>query len=95
MDVLWGSRVIVLPQEQPQVLEELHEAHTGISKMKMLACSYVWWPKLDNDMNNLAKNFISCQVTGTSPPKAPLHPWECPAQPCSHLYYTLILQHNF
>jgi len=40
--VLWGSRVIVPPQGQPQVLEELHKAHTGTSKMKMLARSYVW-----------------------------------------------------
>ena len=83
---MWGSRVIVPPQGQPQVLKELHEAHTGTSKMKMLARSYVWWPKLDNDIEQLVKNCTNCQTMGTSPPKAPLHPWEYPVQPWSHLH---------
>jgi len=54
--------------------------------MKMLARSYVWWSKLDNNIEHLAKNCTNCQATGTLPPKAPLHPWEYPAQPWSHLH---------
>ena len=65
---LWGSHVIILPQGQPQVHEELHEAHTGISQMKMLAHSYVWWPKLDSDIEQLSKNCTNRQAIGTSPP---------------------------
>ena len=37
MDVLWSSRVVFPPKGQTQVLNELHEAYTGASKMKMLA----------------------------------------------------------
>ena len=79
--VLWGSRVVIPPQGCTQVLNELHEAHTGASKMKMLARAYVWWPKLDSDIEQLAKNCTNCQATSSSPPEAPLHPWEWPAQP--------------
>ena len=34
--LLWGSRVIVQPQNRKAVLSELHEAHPGITRMKVL-----------------------------------------------------------
>ena len=81
-----GSRVVIPPQGCTHVLNELHEAHTGASKMKMLARAYVWWPKLGSDIEQLAKNCTHCQATSSSPPKAPLHPWEWPIQPWSRLH---------
>ena len=41
LDVL-GCHVIVPAAGQQIVLNQLHETHPGISKMKMLARSYVW-----------------------------------------------------
>ena len=40
--LLWGSRVIVPPSCRKEVLNELHEAHPGISHMKALSqgCTY-------------------------------------------------------
>lgn len=35
--ILWGARVVVLPPGQKSVLEEMHETHLGVSKMKALA----------------------------------------------------------
>ena len=84
--ILWGSRVVVPPQGQAKVLAELHSCHTGACKMKMLARSYFWWPKLDNDIEKIARECPNCQLTGASPPKAPLHPWEWPTQPWGHLH---------
>ena len=45
--LLWGSRIIVPSKGRQAILDELHETHPGTSKMKELARSYVWWPKMD------------------------------------------------
>ena len=48
--LLWGARVIVPPQGREEVLNILHNTHPGIVKMKSLARSYVWWPKMDANL---------------------------------------------
>ena len=84
--ILWGSRVVVPPQGRQAVLNELHDTHPGCSKMKSLARSYVWWPKMDSDIENLVKQCQVCQESRPSPPAAPLHPWEWPSKPWSRIH---------
>ena len=54
--------------------------------MKALARSYIWWPKMDTDIEPLVKKCTDCQQSSSSPPTAPLHPWEWPAQPWIRLH---------
>ena len=84
--IMWGSRVIVPPQGRNFIIEELHDTHPGISRMKSLARSYVWWPKIDRDLETKAKQCRSCQSTQKAPAVAPLHPWEFPSKPWSRLH---------
>ena len=84
--VLWGSRVVVPPQGRAAVLGELHKTHPGCSKMKALARSYIWWPKMDQEIEDLVKRCSVCQESRPSPPPAPLHPWQWPSQPWSRLH---------
>ena len=51
--LLWGSRVIVPPAGRSRIKNELHSGHPGISKMKSLARSFVWWPNMDKDLEEL------------------------------------------
>ena len=42
--ILRGSRVVVPEVARQRILEELHEGHPGISRMKGIARGVVWWP---------------------------------------------------
>ena len=72
--VLWGNRVVVPPPGRVRVIEELHEGHPGVSRMKSLARSVVWWPQMDQEIEDKVKSCSSCQSTRHQPPPAPLHP---------------------
>ena len=68
------------------MLEELHETHPGVSKMKALARSYVWWPHMDKEIEEVVRTCENCQANCPSPPVAQLHPWEWPEQPWSRIH---------
>ena len=84
--ILWGNRVVVPPPGRKSVLEELHLSHPGISRMKSLARSYVWWPNMDKELEAMVKTCIQCQLNRKSPPASPLHPWDWPERPWSRLH---------
>ena len=60
--VLWGSRVVVPPQGHTKIIKELHEGHPGSTRMKALARSFVWWPQLDRDLENVVQSCEICQT---------------------------------
>ena len=84
--VLWGSRVVVPKKGQELVTDLLHEGHPGISRMKSLARSFVWWPGMDIQLENRVKDCERCQSTRHLPPKVPLHPWEWPKRPWERIH---------
>ena len=84
--ILWGSRVVVPPPGRNFVIQELHTAHPGISRMKSLARSYIWWPKIDKDIELRVRTCENCQLNQNLPPEVPLHSWSFPSQPWSRLH---------
>ena len=71
-----GSPIIVPKQGREGLLALLHAGHPGISKLKGLACSYVWWPNIDADLEVQVKQCNQCQVNQLFPPAEVMHPWE-------------------
>ena len=84
--LLWGSRVIVPEKGRERVLSMLHQAHPGMSKMKCLVRCYVWWPKMDSEIEACVKACEMCQVNQKAPPAVPLHPWSYPSRPWSRVH---------
>ena len=72
-----GKLGIVIPHAgQSLVLQELHEAHPGAIRMKQLARTLVWWPGIDQDIENTIKSCAECQTNQSSPTETPLLPWQ-------------------
>lgn len=84
--VLWGNRIVVPEPGRQAVLQELHEGHPGMSRMKSLARMYVWWPGINQDVEKSVHLCRQCQETSSSPPAAPLSPWKWPSRPWSRLH---------
>ena len=84
--IMWGIRVIIPKKFQNYVLEELHNKHIGMPRMKSLVRSYVWWPGLDKDIEDLAKSCLACQSHKHAPAVAPLHPWTWPTSPWNRIH---------
>jgi hypothetical protein len=55
--------------------------HAGIFQIKRLARSYVWWPSLDSQIEDLVRGCIHCQSNCDFPASVPLNPRSWPAKP--------------
>ena len=84
--ILWGSRVIIPPVFREKMLEELHWEHPGICAMKAIARTCVWWPKMDEEIEQKIKLCSVCQDVRTSPPCAPLIPWKWATRPFQRIH---------
>ena len=53
-NVLLYSESVVIPKKlQNRILRDFHTGHPGINRMKSLMRSYVYWPKMDNDITDM------------------------------------------
>ena len=64
-----------------QCLNELHSTHFGAMKMKSLARSYFWWPRMDQEIESLSNKCDVCCQFRKAPPKVKLHSWSPPREP--------------
>ena len=83
---MWGIRIIVSNKLQTRILQEVHQEHQGIAKMKSIARNYVWWPNLDHCLEKVAKNCLACQQIKNVPAVAPLQPWVWPSKPWQRIH---------
>ena len=65
--------------------------------MKPLSRSYVWWPKLDADIESKVRACAVCERVRATPTKLPLHPRIYPKHPFQkvHIYFCEDKQQHF
>ena len=51
-----------------------------MTKMKSLARLHIWWPGIDEKIEQFVKTCTSCSQNAQNPIKVSLHQWKIPAQ---------------
>ena len=54
--------------------------------MKATACTCVWWPKMDEEIEKEVKLRTVCQNVRSFPPSAPLIPWNWATRPFQRIH---------
>ena len=68
------------------MLQLLHLGHCGIQRMKQLARTVVYWPRLGSDIVDQCRQCPTCAENQKLPAKAPNHPWMLPEKPWSRVH---------
>ena len=84
--IMWGYRLVIPFALREYLLKELHQAHMGIVRMKMLARSYIWWPGIDKEIESITKKCELCLKNASNPPKSYLHVWAWPEKPNERIH---------
>ncbi|XP_053605087.1 uncharacterized protein K02A2.6-like [Plodia interpunctella] len=83
--ILLGCRVVIPESLRQTTLQILHKTHSGIVQTKSLARSYVWWPRLNDDIESLVSGCKTCLEHRHMPPKS-THEWITPVRPWSRVH---------
>lgn len=84
--IIFRDRTLIPHRYRNQILHSLHETHPGMTRMKALARSYVYWPGLDNDIKDLVHQCAPCQEVAKAPIKATLSSWPLPMKPWERVH---------
>ena len=84
--IMWGFRTIIPLCFRDRLLHHLHSVHSGMGRMKGEARRYFWWPSLDKDIEELARQCPACTENAKQPAKAPLQQWNVPDQPWKRIH---------
>ena len=83
--LMYAQRVVIPCILRKKVLKEFHLGHPGISRMKSLKRIYTYWPKMDQDIEDLVRHCKGCQLAAKSPPVR-TQPWPKTDIPWSRIH---------
>ena len=79
--------VAIVPEKlRKDILKLLHSTHSGMVNLKSMARNYVWWPKIDKDIETTVRNCQPCQVNHKKPQASIPHPWVKPNEPWERIH---------
>ena len=90
-----GDRLIIPATKRSSVLQLIHEGHLGIQKCNARARLGVYWPHINDDIEETVKSCSVCNKYGSSVQKEPMIPHQLPDRPWEEVgvdYFTLHTQ---
>ena len=82
--LVYGEQVVIPAVLTKIILKDFHTTHPGMSRIKALMRSYVYWPGMDKDIENMVKSCKSCASVAKAPP-IKFNPWPKTDKPSSRL----------
>ena len=83
--LMYGEWVVIPAVLTKKILKDFHTEHSGMSRMKALMQSYVYWPSRDKNIENKVKVCKSCALVAKAPP-IKFNQWPKTDKPWSHLH---------
>ena len=83
--IVYGCRLLIPSQMRRSILSQLHESHQGAVRTKQRARLTVYWPGLDNDVDNIVSQCTHCQSHLPSHNKEPMIAKPQPSRPFEEL----------
>ncbi|MGL5708694.1 MAG: RNase H-like domain-containing protein, partial [Aeromonas sp.] len=84
--LMFADRVVVPASLRPIVVQQFHAGHPGGGRMKSIARSYVYWPGIDRDIENMVQRCSRCQQAAKNPPRQTPVPWPPTQHPWTRLH---------
>ena len=78
--ILRGSRIVLPNSLRQKAIEIAHEGHQGVVKTKRLLREKVWFPGIDNLVQQNIETCIPCQATGSKSKPEPLEMTDLPPE---------------
>ena len=83
--IVYGCRLFIPTSLRPTMLSRLHDAHQGISRSKARARLTIYWPGIDQDIENFVEGCRHCQDHLPSNVKEPMISKPTPERPFQHM----------
>ena len=71
--MLKGTRIVIPNAKREEILKQIHEGHLGLNKCQMRAKETVYWPGLNDQLEQLILNCQLCLKYSRSKKKDTLH----------------------
>ncbi|XP_065075159.1 uncharacterized protein K02A2.6-like [Ochlerotatus camptorhynchus] len=84
--VMFDDRIVVPSKFRKRIVRQLHRGHPGMDRMKSLARSYIYWPNVDDDVEQFVRQCTACAEAAKSPTKATLESWPLPDKPWQRVH---------
>lgn len=78
--ILHNNRIVIPSGMQKDILFRIHEGHLGMDKCKALARSAVFWPGINQDIENTVGRCLTCNMFRHQQTAEPLSPHPVPVK---------------